>query len=343
MAKRGADGNTVEDESSPAPAHAGGLGSDVTAETELVAGSVPRDMILLNYDSIVSSDTHIPTHIASTGAAVFQSEGEAVFANVNTGDLYHRCDVESVDIHGIAEDDSGRAAFCVSKGDVFMAINAAVDFAAIFAISMPECLCGGSIAVVGQTVVAVNEAAVGVVFPFEEPTVHMWAPPARVAHFIKCRRGAPIIALMDHTTWRPCWTDAGFQMGSVDLLLWNPLFARDVDCESGLCVTVNNTKTCTVLVSRVFPHFSDVHIPITPVRAAWENNTVYILGDADDVAHSPAIYAVTPAIGAVTATFFPDKIRLHPSDSLAQLNDLRGRFVLYAGALYLLCVPSGTE
>lgn len=325
MSKRSAEGDPLESILVPPPA------------AGPAADPFPNDMVLLSYDCIVSPDEFVPTHIASDGSVVLQSETEAVLANLNDGTLHARYTLADAMVHGIAETAEGATAFCVTFGDSLAVISAAGTGVDTTAIAMPAPVCGGSIAVCGNTVVAMNRDAVAVLFPFQSAVAHPWSPPAAIDHFLKCRHGPPVIVLADRSTWRPCFVGpARCEVVPVDVDLWNPLCATDVDFESGICVTANPSGTCTVLLSRAFPYFSDVHIPLTPVRSVWEGKTLFILGDADGTAHSPAVYAITPSIGAVTSTFFPDRIRFHPTESLARLNDLRGRFVLWQGAAYLL-------
>tara|TARA_Y100000593_G_scaffold9974_1_gene18095 strand:- start:591 stop:1574 length:984 start_codon:yes stop_codon:yes gene_type:complete len=323
MSKRSAEGEEVLQ---PPAAE---LGPSAAAEP------FPDDLVLLPYNRIRSPDEFIATHIASDGSVVLQSETEAVLANLATEREHVAYSLSEAMVHGIAEDSAGNTAFCVSFGDTLTAIF--VGASASTSIAMPEGVCGGKVAVCGDTIIAFNQDCVVVNFPLQSPVVHPWRPPAQIAHFIRCRHGPPLIVLADQSMWRPTKTEAGgCEVLPADLLLPTPLCTTDVDFDSGVAVTANSCDTCTVLLSRAFPQFFDVHIPIAPVRASWEGNTLFILGDADGSAHSPVVFGVTPSIGATSCTFYPDRIRFHPSESLAGLNDLRGRFVLWQGAIYLL-------
>lgn len=323
MSKRSAEGEEVLNAPEP------------DAGISVGSSPFPDDMVLLPYDHIRSPDEFIATHIASDGSVVLQSETEAVLANLVTGKEHVAYPLSEAMVHGIVEDSAGTTAFCVSVGDTLMAIF--VGASASTSIAMPEDVCGGTVAVCGDTVVAFNQDCVVVNFPLQSPVVYPWRAPARIEHFIRCRHGPPIIVLADQSTWRPTKPEAGgCEVLPVDLRLPTPLRTTDVDFDSGLAVTANSCDTCTVLLSRAFPQFFDVHIPIAPVRASWEGITLFILGDADGSAHSPVVFGVTPSIGATSCTFYPDRIRFHPAESLATLNDLRGRFVLWQGAIYLL-------
>ena len=139
------------------------------------------------------------------GSVVLQSETEAVLANLDTGKEHVAYSLSETMVHGIVEDSTGTTAFCVSVGDTLMAIFAGAS--ASTSIAMPENVCGGMVAVCGDTVVAFNQDHVVVNFPLQSP-VYPWRAP-RIEHFIRCRHGPPLIVLADQSTWRPTKTEAG--------------------------------------------------------------------------------------------------------------------------------------
>ena len=299
----------------------------------------PTDLVYLPFDNIVSPAEFAITHIGADGTAVFQSAREIVVANLEDGTIKHRLDPATTVVHGIIDrPDRAPALVCFSVETHIHFVEATVDAPVFYSEEMPPDVCGGFVAVRGDLVIVTRDASAVAILPLRCKSVATFGIPP-LANIMTTRSGSAVVVTDGPETWSVVDTDGpALSFEAVDTSLEFPAATIWADDTNGVNVMAVYPDTGRVNLSRAYPAFSDIVLPIEPVAAQWEGSSCFVLGkNSADTDNGPVVYVVSPSLGLVTSIFFPDRLCVRPGpDADPELNTIRGRYVLWNGQAYMV-------
>lgn len=303
------------------------------------AAPPPTDLVYLPFDNIVSPAEFNLTHVAADGTAVFQSDRETVVASLEDGTIKYRLDPASTVVHGIIDrPEHAPALVCFSVETHIHFVEAAADAPVFYSEEMPPDVCGGFVAVRGDLVLVTRGGSAVAILPLLCKSVATFGIPP-LASIMTTRSGSAVVVTDGPETWSVVDTDGpALSFEAVDTSLEFPAATVWADDTNGVHVMAVYPDTGRVNLSRAYPAFSDIVLPIEPVAAQWEGSSCFVLGkNSADTDNGPVVYVVSPSLGLVTSIFFPDRLCVRPGpEPNPELNTIRGRYVLWNGQAYMV-------
>ncbi len=301
----------------------------------------PTDLVFCSVDHIVSPTEFNITHVGADGTAVFQSDREIVVANIPAGIILCRLNPATTVVHGVIDRPEAAALVCISNETWIHFVEATADGPVFYSEEMPPDVCGGLVAVRGDLVLVTRDSSAVAILPLLCKSGAMFGMPP-LANIMTTRSGSAVVVTDGPETWSIVDTGApALKFEAVDTSLEHPMATLWADDTNGVNVMAVFPDTGRVNISGAYPAFSDIVLPIEPVAVQWEGSSCFVLGkNGADTDNGPVVYVVSPSLGLVTSIFFPDRLCVRPGpEPDAELNTIRGRYVLWNGQAYMVGAP----